>query len=41
MSDHPTYPAKTGAAGAWVWISVAVAVIAVAGFVWTIVSAAH
>lgn len=39
MSDlHPTYPAKTGAAGVIVWIAVGLAVVAVIGAVWTLVA---
>lgn len=39
MADyHPTFPARTGASGVWLWIGVVVAVVAVAGFVYTIVS---
>jgi len=39
MSDlHPTFPAKTGAAGVVVWISVGLAVVAVIGAAWTIIS---
>ena len=38
MDDrHPTYPARTGAAGVWVWTAAVVAVIAAVGFVVTLV----
>jgi hypothetical protein len=33
MSDHPTYPAKTGASGAILWIAVVVAAGLVVGCV--------
>lgn len=42
MEDrHRTYPARTGASGAWVWASVVLAVIAAAGFVITLVTNGH
>lgn len=40
MSDlHPTFPAKTGAAGVVVWVCVGIAVLAFIGAVWTLVTA--
>jgi hypothetical protein len=36
MSDHPTYPAKTGIGGVMVWVAVVIAIVLVAGFVWRI-----
>ncbi|GAB3396628.1 hypothetical protein GCM10027568_31100 [Humibacter soli] len=40
MDDrHPTYPARTGAAGVWIWTAVIIAVIAAAGFVITVATA--
>ena len=42
MDDRPpTYPARTGASGAWVWIAFGLAVLGAAGFVITLLTNGH
>jgi hypothetical protein len=38
MSDHRTYPAKTGIGGVLVWAAVVIGVALVVGCVWTLVA---
>jgi hypothetical protein len=38
MSDHRTFPAKTGVGGFLVWAAVVIGIVLIAGFVWTLVA---